>query len=246
MAVVKEHYHEVAAEDLGDPPVITVTSSEGAIEDHEAAANPHPTYTTAAELAAAVDAAIDALVTGAPGALDTLNELAAAIGDDADFAGTITAALAGKVPTTRTLTAGTGLTGGGDLSANRTVAVDFGEVGDVSTQEFGDAAAAGSTSEAADAGHKHAMPRVVRGRVNADGTVAQGTGFTVNKTGAGAYEITFTTAFSALPIVLAVTHESNRSASVDVPSSTSVVVIRTANYNVGQADYAFSFIAIEA
>lgn len=30
------------------------------------------------------------------GALDTLNELAAAIGDDADFAGTITAALALK------------------------------------------------------------------------------------------------------------------------------------------------------
>ena len=34
--------------------------------------------------------------------------------------------LAGKVPTTRTVTAGTGLTGGGDLSANRTLAVSFG------------------------------------------------------------------------------------------------------------------------
>jgi hypothetical protein len=33
--------------------------------------------------------------------------------------------LAGKVPTTRTVTAGTGLTGGGDLSANRSFAVDF-------------------------------------------------------------------------------------------------------------------------
>jgi hypothetical protein len=33
--------------------------------------------------------------------------------------------LAGKVPTTRTVSAGTGLTGGGDLSANRTFAVDF-------------------------------------------------------------------------------------------------------------------------
>jgi hypothetical protein len=33
--------------------------------------------------------------------------------------------LAGKVPTTRTVTAGTGLTGGGDLSANRTFAVDY-------------------------------------------------------------------------------------------------------------------------
>lgn len=48
------------------------------------------------DVAGQVSAAIDALVAGAPGALDTLNELAAAIGDDADFAATITAALAAK------------------------------------------------------------------------------------------------------------------------------------------------------
>jgi hypothetical protein len=36
------------------------------------------------------------------------------------------AALAGKVSTARTITAGTGLTGGGDLSADRTIAVSFG------------------------------------------------------------------------------------------------------------------------
>jgi len=40
---------------------------------------------------------IAALTDSAPGALDTLNELAAAIGDDADFAGTITNALSNKV-----------------------------------------------------------------------------------------------------------------------------------------------------
>ena len=34
--------------------------------------------------------------------------------------------LAAKVPTTRTITAGTGLSGGGDLSANRTLSVSFG------------------------------------------------------------------------------------------------------------------------
>lgn len=38
----------------------------------------------------------------------------------------LTADLAGKVPTARTVTAGTGLTGGGDLSANRTLAVAYG------------------------------------------------------------------------------------------------------------------------
>lgn len=40
--------------------------------------------------------AISDLVGGAPGALDTLNELAAALADDADYAATITAALATK------------------------------------------------------------------------------------------------------------------------------------------------------
>lgn len=40
-----------------------------------------------------------------------------------------TTALAGYVPTSRTITAGTGLTGSGDLSANRTLAVAFGTSG---------------------------------------------------------------------------------------------------------------------
>lgn len=48
------------------------------------------------ELSNAIQAAIDALLDGAPGALNTLNELAAAIGDDANFAATITAAVADK------------------------------------------------------------------------------------------------------------------------------------------------------
>lgn len=44
-----------------------------------------------------VDAAIAALVDTAPGTLDTLNELAAALGDDANFAATTAASLATKV-----------------------------------------------------------------------------------------------------------------------------------------------------
>ena len=44
-----------------------------------------------------VDNAINALVGGAPGALDTLNELAAAMADDAAFATTVTTALASKL-----------------------------------------------------------------------------------------------------------------------------------------------------
>lgn len=43
-----------------------------------------------------VTAAINALINAAPGALDTLAELSAALGDDPDFAATVAAAIAGK------------------------------------------------------------------------------------------------------------------------------------------------------
>lgn len=44
-----------------------------------------------------VTAAVSALVDAAPGTLDTLNEIAAALGDDPNFAATISAQLAGKL-----------------------------------------------------------------------------------------------------------------------------------------------------
>ncbi|MEP9343823.1 phage tail protein [Enterobacter roggenkampii] len=93
---------------------------------HLAAADPHtqyapkasPTFTgtpkapTAAagnnstQLAntAFVQAAITALVASSPAALDTLNELAEALGNDPNFATTMTNALAGKQPLDATLT----------------------------------------------------------------------------------------------------------------------------------------------
>lgn len=52
---------------------------------------------TTAIMNAAITAAVNALIDGAPGALDTLNELAAAMADDAAFSATVTNALAGKV-----------------------------------------------------------------------------------------------------------------------------------------------------
>ena len=52
------------------------------------------TNTTQLATTAFVTAAVAALVDGAPGAIDTLNELAAALGDDANFATTITNSIA--------------------------------------------------------------------------------------------------------------------------------------------------------
>ena len=72
-----------------------------------------PTAPTAAQTAndtqlattAFVKAALAALVASSPEALDTLNELAAALGNDPNFATTMTNALAGKQPLDSTLTA---------------------------------------------------------------------------------------------------------------------------------------------
>ncbi|ELZ9926887.1 phage tail protein [Cronobacter malonaticus] len=112
--------------------------SDQLMAQHLKAADPHtqyapkaspaltgkPTAPTAAQTVndtqiattAFVKTALAALVANAPGALDTLNELAAALGNDANFAANVTKALAGKQPLDSTLTALSGKTVSGVLS----------------------------------------------------------------------------------------------------------------------------------
>jgi hypothetical protein len=72
-----------------------------------------------------VDTAVSNLVDSAPGTLDTLNELSAALGDDSDFANTITTSIATKLPLaggtmTGAIAMGTSkITGLGDPTANQ-------------------------------------------------------------------------------------------------------------------------------
>ncbi|HGD7407782.1 TPA: tail fiber protein [Escherichia coli] len=70
---------------------------------------PKGTNNTQIASTAYVMAAIAALVDSSPDALNTLNELAAALGNDPNFATTMTKALAGKQPKDATLTALAGL-----------------------------------------------------------------------------------------------------------------------------------------
>ena len=70
----------------------------------------------------------DNIVDSAPGALDTLNELAAAIGDDANFSTTVTNSIATKLP----LAGGT-LTGNLAHTGNLTIDV----VGDITLDAGG-------------------------------------------------------------------------------------------------------------
>ncbi|MDI9694451.1 hypothetical protein QM312_00850 [Burkholderia cenocepacia] len=71
-----------------------VEQSQSGLAQHIAAADPHSQYATKSDLAAR----LAALVGQAPGMLDTLKELADALGNDPNFATTITNQLALKAP----------------------------------------------------------------------------------------------------------------------------------------------------
>jgi len=89
-----------------------------------------------------VDTEVANLVDSSPSTLDTLNELAAALGDDPNFATTVANDIGEKADKTIDINAGSGLTGGGDLSSNRTIShADTSSVSDVtaSSNTFVDA-----------------------------------------------------------------------------------------------------------
>lgn len=73
---------------------ITAIGTPATIND--AAANTTQTYSSS-KIDSQITAALNALTTGAPTAMNTLDELAAALGDDANFATTITTALGNRL-----------------------------------------------------------------------------------------------------------------------------------------------------
>ena len=80
-----------------------------------------------------VQAAVTSLIDGAPGSLNTLNELAAAINDDSSYATTLTTALATKLP----LAGGT-LTGTLNVDSGSNGMIDFGDTGSASGRLYAD------------------------------------------------------------------------------------------------------------
>lgn len=113
----------------------TLTAGAGSFSG-DVAMNAHK-ITGLADPASAQDAAtrayvlaqIAALVNSAPSALDTLKKLADALGDDANYASTITTALAGKTATSRAVNADEStLSGGGNLTADRTLSIKDGGI----------------------------------------------------------------------------------------------------------------------
>lgn len=141
---------------VDDTAIVVKAYADELMKAHLAAADPHPQYakrnspsldgvpTTPTPPAGSnslqiantawVRDALAALVGSAPVALDTLNELAAALGNDPNFAATVVNALSGKQPLNPLLTALAGLASGGDklpyfTDANKATLADFTSTG---------------------------------------------------------------------------------------------------------------------
>lgn len=120
-------------EEIPDPPgssLVTLDQLNAALADALADITTGGGVTSG-QLNAAITAVLDQLRAGAPTALDTLDELAAALGDDAGFAATVTAALGARLRTD----AAQSLTGGQQAQARTNLGL-----GDAATRTVGTAA----------------------------------------------------------------------------------------------------------
>ena len=86
--------------------------------------------------------------------------------------------------------------------------------------------------------------RVIRGTINADGTIARGTGFTVTKGTTGYYTINFSTAFKTVPDVVATTVGLGWVASRDTLAVGRARVMLMDVPSLAMINAEFSFIAI--
>lgn len=94
-----------------------------------------------------VDTAVGDLVDAAPGTLDTLNELAAALGDDANFASTVTTSIGTKLDASAASAFGLTLIDDADAAAARTT-LGLGTAATTASTDYA-TAAQGTTADAA-------------------------------------------------------------------------------------------------
>jgi hypothetical protein len=170
-ALVAGNNISISVDDTGDQITISAVGEAGGASGPAggvlAGEYPNPSF--------AVDMATQAeLDSGLAGKADTGHTHA-----QAEVTG-LAADLAGKVPTGRTISAGTGLTGGGDLTANRTLAVTYGTTAGTAAQ--------GNDARLSDArpptAHTHTQADITNlvtdlaGKVPTSRTVSAGTGLT--------------------------------------------------------------------
>jgi hypothetical protein len=88
---------------------------------------------------------------------------------------------------------------------------------------------------------KRRQPEIIAGRVNADGSIAAGDGFTVSKTGTGSYGIAFASSFRVVSASASVSTGGNLIFPFGFGSSNFAVSTTTAAG--AAADVQFSFVA---
>lgn len=88
--------------------------------------------------------------------------------------------------------------------------------------------------------------REVRGRINANGTVGQGSGFTVTKLGTGYYQVDFTTPFATVPIVLVSAIITSGGYYVELVMEPTVSRFSVYTWGTSEADHPVNFSAKEA
>ena len=117
-----------------------------------------------------VETAVSNLVDGSPGALNTLNELAAALGDDANFSTTVTNSIAAKLPLAGGTMSGALNMGNQNITNGGTITGTF--VGNITGNVTGNTSgSAGSCTGNAATATALATARAIGG-VNFDGTAA--------------------------------------------------------------------------
>lgn len=188
------------------------------------------TNTTQVATTAFVSTAVSNLVASAPTALDTLNELATALGDDPNFATTMTTALGGKQPLDADLTAIAGLSGTSGLlkkTAADTWALDTNAylTGNQSITVSGDATGSGATSISLTLANSGATAGTYKSvTVDAKGRVTAGT----NPTTLSGYGIT-----DAMPATQTLNSINSATITIDNTSSTYVNNFQNIIYGSG-------------
>lgn len=87
---------------------------------------------------------------------------------------------------------------------------------------------------------------IIAGRVNADGSIAAGDGFSSVNTGAGLYNLTFPSNFRLVEIVANYRGGGFAYTQVSSISAAGVITVATGNASAVATNLAFSFIAVGA
>lgn len=100
------------------------------------------------------------------------------------------------------------------------------------------------TAQIAAAAVTDAKLAMLRGVINSNGTIAQGTGFTCSRTGTGAYTVTFTNAYSAAPVAFVGSSASTEFVPLVTASTTALTINLGTNVSGAAVDAKFNFLVI--